>query len=149
MGLWNTDGSPNLGQKTRPNNNQQKKKKEKKKRIYKIIDSAVPGDYTIKLKEREKKYKYLYLARELKNSVEHAGENYTNCNWCFWYSNLRIKKGTGGLGSWRTSGEHPNYGIIENGQNTEKSPGDLWRLAVTQPPVKNHQLTLIWKTLKE
>ena len=37
--------------------------------------------------------------------------------------------------------------IIENGQNTEKSPGDLRRLAVTQSPVKDHQLTLIWKTL--
>ena len=38
---------------------------------------------------------------------------------------------------------------IENGQNTEKSPGDLWRLAVTQTPVKYHQLTLMWKTLKK
>ena len=27
--------------------------------------------------------------------------------------------------------------------------GDLRRLAVTQTPVKNHQLTLMWKTLKE
>ena len=26
-------------------------------------------------------------------------------------------KGTGGLGSWRTSGDHPNDSIIENGQN--------------------------------
>ena len=31
---------------------------------------------------------------------------------------------------------------IENDQNTEKSPGDLWRLAVTQTPVKDYQLTL-------
>ena len=46
------------------------------------------------------------------------------------------------LGSWWTSGDHPNYNIVENGQNTEKSPGDLWRLAVTQTPVKDHQLTL-------
>ena len=28
-------------------------------------------------------------------------------------------------------GDHPNYSIIENGQNTEKSPGHLRRLAVT------------------
>ena len=41
-----------------------------------------------------------------------------------------------------------NYSIIENSQNTEKSPGNL-RLAVTQTPVKNHQLKLMWKTLKE
>ena len=41
------------------------------------------------------------------------------------------------------SGDHPNYNIIENGQNTEKSPGDLRRFAVTQTPEKNHQLKLI------
>ena len=41
------------------------------------------------------------------------------------------------------SGDYPNYYIIENGQNTEKSPGDLRRLAVTQTPVKYHQLTLM------
>ena len=43
-------------------------------------------------------------------------------------------------------GDHPNYSIIENGQNTEKSPGDLRRLTVTQTPVKNTQLTLMQKT---
>ena len=48
-------------------------------------------------------------------------------------------KGTGGLESWRTSGDHPDSSIIENGQNTEKSPGNLRRLAVTQTPVKDHQ----------
>ena len=37
--------------------------------------------------------------------------------------------------------------LLENGQNTEKSPGDLRRLAVTQTPVKNHRLTPMWKTL--
>ena len=26
---------------------------------------------------------------------------------------------------------HPNYSITKNGQNTEKSPGDLMRLSVT------------------
>ena len=31
-------------------------------------------------------------------------------------------KGTGGLGVWRTSGNYPNYCIIENARNTEKSP---------------------------
>ena len=47
------------------------------------------------------------------------------------------------VGSWRTGGDHPNDSIIENGQNTEKSPGDLKRLAVIQTPVKNHRLTLM------
>ena len=43
------------------------------------------------------------------------------------------------------SGDHPNYGIIEIGQNTEKSPRVLRRLGVTQTPEENHQLTLGWK----
>ena len=43
------------------------------------------------------------------------------------------------IGSWRTGGDHPNDSIIENGQNTEKSPGDMRRLAVTQTPGKSHQ----------
>ena len=67
--LWDTNGSPNLSQKTRPYNNQQKKKKTKKKtwRTCKIVDIAVPAEHRIKLKECEKKDKYLDLARELKN----------------------------------------------------------------------------------
>ena len=60
MGLSYTNGSPNPGQKTRPNNNQQKK------RICKIVDFAVPADYRINLKESEKKDNYLDLVRELK-----------------------------------------------------------------------------------
>ena len=59
----------------------------KKKRICKTDDFAVPADHKIKLKECEKKDKYLELARELKKSVEHAGDNYNNCNWCVWNSN--------------------------------------------------------------
>ena len=43
-----------------------KKKKKKKKKIRKIIDFAVPADHRIKLKECEKRDKYLDLARELK-----------------------------------------------------------------------------------
>ena len=60
-----------------------------------------------------------------------------------------VTKGTGGLGSWQASGDHPNDNIIENGQNTEKSPGDLRRLAVIQTPAKDHLLKLMWKTLNE
>ena len=59
-GIWHTDGSPNLGQKTRPYNYQQKRGG-----ICKIVDLAVPADHRIKLKESEKEGKYLDLAREL------------------------------------------------------------------------------------
>ena len=40
----------------------------------------------------------------------------------------------------RSSKEGTNYSIFEIGQNTEKSPGDLRRLSVIQPPLKNHHL---------
>ena len=65
MGVWHTHGSPNLDQMTRLNNNQQKKKK-KEKKTSKIVDFAVLDDHRLKLKECEKKDKYLDLARELK-----------------------------------------------------------------------------------
>ena len=58
-------------------------------------------------------------------------------------------KGPGGFGSKRTGGDYTNDSIAEDGQNTETSPGDLRRLAVTQTPVKNHQLILMGKTLEE
>ena len=57
-----TNGSPNLRQPTRPYNNQ----KGKKERTCKIVDFIVPSDRWVKLKENEKKDKYLDLARELK-----------------------------------------------------------------------------------
>ena len=67
----------------------EKKKEKKKKRICIIVDFAVPADHRIKLKECEKKDYYLDLARELKKkqTMEHEGENYINCDWCFSYSN--------------------------------------------------------------
>ena len=40
------------------------------------------------------------------------------------------------------SGDYPNDNIIGDGQNFEKIPCDLRRLAVTQTPMKSHQLTL-------
>ena len=36
-----------------------------------------------------------------------------------------LLKGLEDLEVWQTSGDHPNNNIIENGQNTENSPGDL------------------------
>ena len=108
-------------QMTRFYNNQKKKreKKRKKERTCKIVDITVPADPKLKLKESEKKDKYLDLAGELKKTVEHESDFYTNCNWCFWYSHRRIIKGTGGVENKRTSGDHPNYSIVEFGQNTE------------------------------
>ena len=75
--------------------------------------------------------------------MEHESDGDTNCNWHTRYCHQRIDTRTGGLGNKRTSEDQPNYSIVEIGQNTEKSPGDLRRLAVTQAPVENHKLTLM------
>ena len=47
-----------------------------------------------------------------------------------------IPRGSGRLGNKRISRDHPDYSIIKIDQNTEKSPGDLRRLAVIHTPVK-------------
>ena len=77
--------------------------------------------------------------------MEHENGDYTNCSWCSWYGDRRIGTRSGGLGNCGMSWYCPNY----IGQNTEKSPGDLRRLAVTETPVKSHQRLLMWKTLGE
>ena len=117
----------------------EKRKKRKKKRTCWIVDFAVLTDHRVKVKGSEKRNKYLDLARELKKNLEHESDSDTNCNWYARYSHQMTGKGTE---------DHPNYNI-KIGQNTERSPGDLRRLAVTQTPAEDHQLTLVWKILKE
>ena len=67
-------------------------------RTCKIVHFVVPADQRIKLKECEKKNKYLDLGRELKKTMEHAGDNYTNCNWCFGTVTKGLLKGLEDLG---------------------------------------------------
>ena len=81
-----------------------------------------------------------------KKAIEHENDGDAKCNWGARYSQQMIDKGTGELGSKRTSGDHLKYIIFEN---TLKSPGNLRRLVVTHTPVENHQLILVWRTLKE
>ena len=88
------------------------------------------------MKESEKRDQYLDLARELKKTVEYENDDDTSRNWRDRYSHRRICKGTGVFRN--KSGDHLNYRIVEIGQITEKSPGDLRWLAVTQTPVENH-----------
>ena len=101
LGFWHTKGSPNLGQKTRPYNYQQKKN-----RTYIIVDIAVLTDHRVKLKESEKKDKYLDLCKWTEKTVEHERYNYTTCNLYSWYNYQRIYKGTGGHENSRMSGDH-------------------------------------------
>ena len=150
-GFRDTNGSPNLGQKTRSYHNRQKKKKKKKKkrkrkRTCRIVDFAVPVDHRVKLKECEKKDKYLDLARELKNLWNMKMTIIPILIGALGTATKGLVQGQDDLEI--TCGDNPNNCIIEIGQNTEKSPGNLKRLVVTQNPVRNNQLTLVWKTLK-
>ena len=61
-GFWDTNRSSNLGKMTSPSESQQKKS------ICRIVDVAVPADHRVKMKESEKRDKYLDLCIELKNS---------------------------------------------------------------------------------
>ena len=98
------------------------------------MDLALLADHRVKLKESEKKDEYFDLAWELKN-VKHESDVYTDCDWCYWYCHQRIDKRTGELGTKKTSTDHPNYSIIEIGQNTEKIPF-AERLGLTQTSAK-------------
>ena len=123
-------------------------KKKKKKITCRIVDFAVPADNRVKLKRSEKRDKYLDLARELKKLWNMKVTMIPIVIDALVNRHQRISIRTGGLANNRTSGDRPNYCIIEIGQNTEKSTDDLQRHAVTQSPVRNHQRTLVWKTLK-
>ena len=96
------------------------------------MDFAIPADHRVKLKESEKRDKYVDLARELKKTMEHESDGDTYSNWYARYSHQTIGTGTRGLKIKRTSGDHSNDSIVDVGQNTENNPGDLRRLAVTQ-----------------
>ena len=78
--------------------------------------------------------------------MEHECDGDTNCNWYSQYSHQRF--GTRKGGNKRTSGDHPKHSIVVIDWNTEKSPGNRKRLAVTQTPMQNHQLTLVRKILQ-
>ena len=150
MGVWYTNGSPNLGQTTRFY--KKKKRKEKEKRTCKILDFAVPVNHRVKLKENEKKDKYLGLVRDLKK---------------LWHMKVTIIPIVIGAFGTVTKGLLNELEDLEVGGRVEtiqitsslrtarilrrvlETWGDLRRLAVTQTPVEHHQLTLMWKNSQD
>ena len=127
-----------------------KKKKKKKRKREKVTNCGLRCFSRLQNKiKRMRKLRWMPRPyQRTKKKMEYEGDVYTNHNWYTWNNPQRIGKRTGGLRNKRTSGFHPYYSILKIGQNTEKSPGDLRRLAVTRTPLRNHQLMLMWKTLK-
>ena len=118
----------------------------KKKRTRRIVDFSVAVDHRVKIKEKEKRDKYLNLAWKLKELWNMKITVIPIVHGVLGTILRCLPKGTGRVGNWRTCRDHRNYKI---GQNTEKSPGDLRRLVLTQTLSKDHKLTLVWKTHKE
>ena len=112
----------------------------KNKRICKIVDFAVTADHTVKLKECEKKDKYLDLARELKK---------------LWNMKVTIIPIVIGAFGTVTKGLLKGLEDLEVGGRVETIQmtallrtarilrRDLRRLAVTQTLLKDYQLTLM------
>ena len=70
--------------------------------------------------------------------MEHESDGDTNYYWCTWNNPQRFDKGTARLGNKRKSRGHPDYSIIKIGHNTEKSPGNWRRLAVSQLQLRDY-----------
>ena len=102
------------------------------------MDFAVPADHRVKLKESDKKDKYLDLVRELKKLWNTKVKFIPIVIGFLGTVNKGLIEGLEDLNQ-----DHRNYCIFENGQNPEKSPGNLRKFAVTQCPVKDHQLTQV------
>ena len=62
-----------------------------------------------------------------------------------WPQRLGIVAGR--TGNWMRNRDHRIYSIVKNGQNTKKCSRDVERVAITQTPVEDHQLTLVLGTL--
>ena len=109
------------------------------------MDFAVPAHHRGKLKESEKgdlknwkkRWKKLWNVKVVVIVIAALGT-----------VTKRLVQGQEDFRDKSTSWDHPKYIIIKIGQNTEKSSGDLKRFAVPQTPVRNHQLTLVWETIK-
>ena len=110
------------------------------------MDFAIPTDNGMKTKERGKRNKYIQTMEITKKAVEHEGD--VDTSWSAWNGPKRFGKGTGRVRNVIKNWNYPDDSIAENDQNTEKSPWDLWRLALTQNPLKGRQLTQVWKNLQ-
>ena len=80
---------------------------------------ATPADHKVKIKYKKRKEgQVLGLDLRTKKIVEDEGNGGSNYNWHVWNGLQRLEN-------------HPDNSIVEINQNTEKSPGNLKRFAVT------------------
>ena len=92
------------------------------------MDFAAPAGHEVKIKESEKRDKYLDLARELKKLWNMKVTVISITVDVLGTILKRFVQETGRLGNRRTSKDDTDYSIIKIGQYTEKSPADLLSL---------------------
>ena len=101
--------------------------------------SGPPSQSERKRKERQVRRPY----QRSKKAVEYEGDGDTNSNWRTWNGFPKAWKGD--WNSWKSLEESRPF-IVVIGANTKTSPGDRRKLALAQISVKDHMLTLVWKT---
>ena len=105
---------------------------------------TVSADQRVKIEESEKRNNFLDLARELRK----LGNMRVTVIPIVIVALEMVLKGLKRGPEELEIGDHSNYSIVGIGHNSKKSPGDLKKLAVTQTPVKDHQLMLMGETSK-
>ena len=90
--------------------------------------STISADHRMKIKKSEKRDMYL----DLKKTVRNECDGDTSCNWCTWNDPCKLGNRAGRVGNRRLTWDHLKYNIVQFGYNTEKSPGDLRRLAFSR-----------------
>ena len=105
----------------------------KKERTCCQVDFVVPVDHAAKMKENEKT-QVLGPCQRTKISMKYESGRDTIYDWCAWNSPQRLDKENGKVGNQRTKQKHPNYCFVTIKQKSEKIPGDLSGLAITQTP---------------
>ena len=113
------------------------------------MDLFALGDHGVKMKEIKKIDKFWDLTTEQKNLWNMKLILILIIIWHARNSPQRLRKDPGGIVDYRNNQDHTDHSIVNIGLNTQKIPRNLGRLAVTQSPAKDQQLTLIWKTHKE
>ena len=121
----------------------------KKRENFQNCGLCCPADHKIKLKEYKKKDKHLDLARKLKKTMKvtfirlviRAFGTVTK----ELFKGLEDLEVGGRAETIQTTASLRTARILRKVLTTQ---GDLRRLAVTQTPVRDHQLKLMWKTLK-
>ena len=80
--------------------------------------------------------------------MEHVGDGDTNSNWCTRYRHQRICTRTGDLEIRGRVETIQSTALLRSAKIVRRFPETWGNFTVTQTPMRNYLLTLVWKTLK-